>query len=1139
MSGREGSAGSRQGGGIPGQPEVRVRVPAGPWARFGWLVALFAVAGCGGGGEAGGPGADAHEVAFAPALPPGPDAAGTRWVEETLAALSLEEAVGQLVFPWIAGGYWAEDDPEFLEAVEWIERWGIGGVAISIGTPHAYVAKLNALQARSELPLLVTSDFENGGPGMRIQHSYALPSLLPQGGGTSFPPTMAFGAIGDEEAVEALARITAREARAVGVHVNFAPVLDVNSNPENPIINTRAFGEDPEEVARLGLAYLRGAREGGVLTTAKHFPGHGDTRVDSHLVLPEVTADRERLDRVELVPFRAAVEAGVDAVMTAHVSVPGVLGPGAPPATLAPEFMTGILRDEMGFEGLLFTDALRMGAITEGYGAGEAAVLAFEAGADVILIPESVGAAVQAMVDAVETGRIARDRVDMSVRRILEAKARVGLHRERLVPIEGVTRRVGMRAHREAADLTAMRAMTLVRDRDGLVPLGGTGREGRVLSVTYAVPEDLTAGREFDVVLGALLPGVESARIGPATPEPELAALLARVEEAELVLVNAYLPPRAGAGSVALPEAVRGFVHSAAGMRPLVLTSLGNPYLLNALPEVGSYLVAWGDREVSQRAAARALAGAAPIGGRLPITLPGLHARGEGLDREAIPEMIERGEVRRDALDEAGLVRRSEEDEEAPPAGGGGAQVPVEVPAESPAERDPGANDPAFPAPADTVPPGGAVDGGEPTGLGGGVGAGPFVPPGPLGTPAPPSWRAEVISPLEVDPRSVGMDPAALEALDSYIERALAEGVAPGAALAVGRRGQLVRLRGYGTLDHSPGSASATPFTLFDLASLTKAIGTTTAVLVLAEEGRLELDDPVVRHLPEFSRADPRKDAVTLRDLLLHRGGLPAYRPFFREEGGPEQVREAVWDLPLQAAPGGQAVYSDIGFMVLGWVVESVSGEGLDTFLARRVFGPLGMEDTWFLPPAAERHRIAPSERGTERRPYPIHGEVHDENAHAMGGVAGHAGLFSTAQDLAVFAQLLLDGGRVRPCEHRPAGGFPCGARSTPIDLRFLPEGTVALLREQADPASSRTIGWDTPSGRSSAGDYFSARSFGHTGFTGTSIWIDPELELFVVLLTHRVNPSAENERHVPFRRAVHDAVAQAISDRAVLPRER
>jgi beta-N-acetylhexosaminidase len=287
------------------------------------------------------------------------DADAARWVEQTLESLSLREAVGQLIIPWMPGAYASTSGPEFEEYASYVEEAGIGGVSISIGLPHSYGAKLNALQERARIPLLVTSDFENGGPGMRINHSYAIPTLLAQGGGTSFPPTMAFGAIGEDSFAAEYGRITAVEARAVGVHLNFAPVLDVNSNPDNPVINTRSFGEDPEAVARLGAAYLEGARAGGVLTTAKHYPGHGDTRTDSHVELPLIDADRRSLELLELRPFRRAVAEGVDAVMTAHVAVPAILGSEGPPATLSPYFLTELLREDMGFQGLVLTDALR------------------------------------------------------------------------------------------------------------------------------------------------------------------------------------------------------------------------------------------------------------------------------------------------------------------------------------------------------------------------------------------------------------------------------------------------------------------------------------------------------------------------------------------------------------------------------------------------------------------------------------------------------------------------------------------------------------------------------------------------------------------------------------------------------------
>ena len=987
------------------------------------------------------------------------DGEARAWVDETLASLTLRQQVAQLVIQWLPGSYASTSSPAFLEWAGWVENDQIGGIYLSIGLPHSYAAKINELQARSRVPLLVTSDFENGGPGMRINHSYALPSMLPQGGGTSFPPTMAFGAIGDERFVREYARVTAVEAKAVGVHLNLAPVLDVNSNPDNPIINTRSFGEDPAVVARLGAAYIEGAHQGGVLATAKHFPGHGDTRTDSHLDLPVVPADWDRLNAVELVPFRRAVESGVDAVMTAHVMVSGVQGTDGPPATLDPRFMTELLREEMDFQGLLFTDALVMGALADRYGTAELAVLALEAGSDVLLMPTDVTEAIDAVVAAVDSGRMDSGRVRTSARRVLETKARAGLHRGRMVDLDAVDEVVGSAAHLAFADSAAARSMTLLRDRPGAVPVDSAVTR-RVLSVTYARADNLVAGTAFDPALSGRVESVRPVRVDPDTPEETYDSLRIRAREADLVLVSAYVPPRAGAGEVAAPDALADFVRDVGKERPLLVTSFGNPYLLGALPDAPAYLIAWGDREVSQAAAVRALFGETAIAGRLPISIPPFHAIGDGLTR-AIGAVGEGG---------------------SPQASG----VPVSV------------------------------------------------------------------SHLEADAEAAGMSSRRLQALDYLVTQAIADGATPGAVVAVGRGGRLVRLRGYGRLDWDPSAGLADGNSIYDLASLTKVVGTTTAAMMLVDEGLLDLDATVVDYLPWWGRGDPAKAEVTVRHLLLHRAGLPPFRRFYLEMEGRGAYESAIGDLPLDYAPGARTVYSDIGVMTVAFIIEEVTGRSLDSLLEERVWAPLGMADTGFRPDLSLRTRIAPTEVDTVFRDIHVHGVVHDENAYAIGGVAGHAGLFSTASDLSVVAQTLLNRGRVGSCGSagvRAGNGAEAGsgpttrdgticARGASGDVRLVSEATVRLFTKRHDASASRGLGWDTPSGRSSAGDYFTAGAFGHTGYTGTSIWIDAELDMFVVLLTNRVNPTRENSKHVALRRAVHDAAALAITDRDVRRRE-
>jgi CubicO group peptidase (beta-lactamase class C family) len=366
-------------------------------------------------------------------------------------------------------------------------------------------------------------------------------------------------------------------------------------------------------------------------------------------------------------------------------------------------------------------------------------------------------------------------------------------------------------------------------------------------------------------------------------------------------------------------------------------------------------------------------------------------------------------------------------------------------------------------------------------------------------------------------PREVGMDPIGLARLDGILEDAVRTRAIPGAALAVGRHGKLVRLQGYGRLDPRPGFGMVTDSSIYDLASLTKVIGTTTAVMLLVEAGQLDLDAPLARYLPEW-RGSAVKEEVTVHQLLTHSAGLPAFGPLWKEHRGREAYLQQIAGLDLEYQPGTKEVYSDYGMILLGLMIERIAGRPLDLFLAERVFEPLGMRETGFNPTALAR--IAPTEIDTLFRKTHIHGEVHDENAYAIGGVAGHAGLFSSARDLARFAQLLLDGGAY--------GTTPDGA---PGGSRLLRAETIRDFATRQPGRTSRAIGWDTPSGNSSAGEYFSAGSFGHTGFTGTSIWIDPERDVFVVLLTNRVNPSRANQRHIALRRAVHDAVQQAITD--------
>ncbi|MFL5466006.1 MAG: glycoside hydrolase family 3 protein [Gemmatimonadaceae bacterium] len=591
------------------------------------------------------PGVDASARRMLGAANPGAtttlSAADRRWVESTLASLSLREKVAQLIMPWVGGDYAAVGSPEFEQVRRWVQDDRVGGLVLSIGLPLSYAAKLNELQARARVPLLIASDMENG-PGMRLGNIYALPSLLPQGGGTTFPPVMALGAAGSEDLAYKLGQVLGTEARAIGVHMVFGPVLDVNSNPLNPIINTRSFGENPALVSRLATAYIRGARSTGLMSTGKHFPGHGDTDVDSHLDLPTIRADRAHLDSVDFPPFRNAVAEGIDAIMTAHIAVVGVEGDTAGPATLSHRFMTDVLRDEMHFGGVLFTDAMTMGGVAKRYGATEPLIKALEAGADVLLMPRDVTNAITTVTEAVHSGRLTEARIDASVRRILTAKARAGLRTGRLVDLNAVDRIVDIPEHTKIAEEVAARSITLAQDKMNLVPLrsasaGATSvvdSSSTILSITYADASDLVAGRTFNSVIENRIPGTRTVRVDNRTTDAEYAALTAQADSASLLLVSAYVSPREFAGSVGTQGAFSQFVEKLAlSGKPIIVLSFGSPYLLSAFPSVSSYLLAWGGAPISQRAAALALVGEREINGKLPISLPPTLQFGAGINR--------------------------------------------------------------------------------------------------------------------------------------------------------------------------------------------------------------------------------------------------------------------------------------------------------------------------------------------------------------------------------------------------------------------------------------------------------------------------------------------------------------------------
>jgi beta-N-acetylhexosaminidase len=584
---------------------------------------------------------------------PGPihlDRDGDKWVRHTLSKMSTEEKVGQLFMVWARAEFFNVNSPEYREFANRIDHYHVGSFALSVpvdgpflikGQPYEAAILVNRLQQRSKLPLLIAADFESG-----------LSSRL--NGTTVFPQAMAFGAARKVEYAESFGKIVALEARAIGVHWNFFPVADVNSNPANPIINTRSFGENPQQVGELVAAYIRGARSNGMLTTAKHFPGHGDTATDSHLGVAQVGGDRARLDSVELAPFRKAIAVGVDAVMVAHVAVPALESDPNRVATTSPAIVTHLLKEELGFQGIVISDALDMAALTRLYAAkiGRAAVDAFKAGNDVLLIPPDLDAAYRAMLAAVASGEIPVERLDSSVRKILQAKASLGLQRARLVDIGAMDKIIRQPENAALAQKISDDAIALVRDNGKVLPMKAVKKSA--VPLPYQAPEPITnrtvavifsddvrleSGRVLERQLRTRAPDAHifyiDSRIAGAMSEE----VLRGVDEAEAVLAAVYAAPTPGvrgSGSAVSridPTSVllqKILDHAAA---KTVFVAVGSPYLAQDFPAVQNYLCTFSSTPVSEASVVKALFGEIPIRGRLPVSIPNIAERDAGIEK--------------------------------------------------------------------------------------------------------------------------------------------------------------------------------------------------------------------------------------------------------------------------------------------------------------------------------------------------------------------------------------------------------------------------------------------------------------------------------------------------------------------------
>lgn len=916
------------------------------------------------------------------------DRPGRPDVDRLLAEMSLEEKIGQLFFVSAEGEFRSSDDPAYRRLLSHIRQYGVGGIIFFRGSVYGQAMLTNRLQSASKIPLWITQDMEYGA-AMRVS------------GTTRIVPAMGIASTRNPDYAWWAGKITAREARALGVHQIFAPVLDVNNNPDNPVINVRSFSGDPETVARFGNRFIKGVSSEGVLATAKHFPGHGDTDVDSHISLPVIPYGYSRLDSLELIPFRSAINNGLRSVMSAHIAFPKIGENPRLPATMDPMVLERVLRDSLSFDGLVVTDGLEMNGIASHYSPGEAVTRSLRAGADVMLLSPDMITALNEVRRAVERGELSEERIDRSVRKILDLKIRRGLFENSQVEVGRLADRINTLEHRLVAREISRRSLTLVKNEKEILPIRNA-EYPEVLVLSVADDESGQTGSRLGRLFERYHPNVRFHIFDKRSGPEEKREILQEARQSDLVVIGSFIYVRSGQ-PVQLSEDQLDFLRQVIGSRPSVLVAFGNPYVVRDLPGTDAQLMAWSASGNQVESVVPALFGGSRIDGRLPIRIPEMYESGHGL---TLPQTTLRPDL----------------------------------------------------------------------------------------------------------PESVGLSSDSLRRVEKIMREAVFDSTFPGGTVTVVKDGVIAYQEGFGYHTYEK-TRPVSSTDVYDLASLTKVAATTGAVMKLVDERKIRLSDPVGDYIPEFGEGPKR--SVTIRNLLLHTSGLPPFRVYVDSLTERNAILRAVKNEPLTSQPDTEYIYSDLGFILLGEIVEQVTGMPLDRYTRQKFYYPMGMSSTFFNPARMGRwfsRRIPPTEIDTVFRDRTVHAEVHDERSWYMDGVAGHAGLFSNGPDLAAFAQMLLNRGSY--------GG-----------KRYLNESTVRLFTSSQSPHNSRGLGFDRKSeGFSTAGSLTGPETYGHLGFTGTSMWIDPEKDLAVIILTNRTWPNRSyGERISRVRAAVADAVVSSI----------
>ncbi|MBK8580390.1 MAG: serine hydrolase [Flavobacteriales bacterium] len=946
----------------------------------------------------------------------------TPWADSVLQTLDLDQQIAQLM---MVAAYSNKNEAHAASVEKMVREQGIGGLIFFQGGPVRQAQLTNRYQAAAVTPLWIGMDLE-WGLSMRLDST------------VQFPRQMTLGAVQDADKIEAMGAEIARQMKRLGVQVSFSPDVDVNINPANPVINDRSFGEDPEHVALKGIAYMRGLQRGGVIATAKHFPGHGDTDQDSHKTLPKVTATRARLDSVELRPFQQLIDAGVGAMMVAHLEVPALDSTPGLPSTMSRKIVTELLQRDMGFEGLVFTDALNMKGIADADKPGQIELRAMEAGNDVLLFPQDPEKAIATIRKAVDDGLIAPETIAYKCLKVLRAKEWAGLDKLKPIELNGLT------ADLNPPDALALRrslyasAITVAANKN-VIPIRALDS---LKIASLAIGDD--KHNAFQKALGRYAP-IRELACNKILNAAQAQQLLDSLKGFDLVITSVHQTSTRANKEFGVPQLTLDFLRRLNDQQAAINVLFANPYRLGGAIGAQRWkgvVVAYEENDDTEDLTAQMLFGAIQATGKLPITASEFFKKGQG--------------------EETASLRRIQ------------------------------------------------------YGL----------------------------------PEEEGMRGTDLGRVDSIVLDGIKAGAYPGCQVLVAHDGMVVLNRAYG----SPTYANARPVEtddIYDIASVSKVMGTTLALMKLSDNGQIDVEKTLGDYLPWIA-SSPYHASLTLSEILAHQSGLKPFVPFYQNLMDGDKLKPGVarqkedsthtlcladgmyinvayqdsiikWILATPLGTRGKYLYSDMGMYLLKRVIEKVAGMPMDVFLRQQYYAPLGLSTLGYNPlERFEKDRIMPTEDDKVFRKQQVQGHVHDPGAAMMGGVAGHAGLFSDANDLAIVLQMLMDGGTY--------GG-----------KRYLKRATVDRFTKcrfctgAASKGNRRGLGWDRPTEKGQPGPACadaSSASFGHTGFTGTVIWADPRDRSIYVFLSNRVFPDAGNKKliHMDIRTKIQCAIHEAIS---------